>query len=78
MAYTCRGEAVRERDGLREVGCISFARPGCVGVGEPGGETARGRARVVRSGMELQVVINEAESSLLPIGEETPGIPVEF
>lgn len=35
-------------------------------------------ARVIRSGMELQVVINEAESSLLPIGEETPGIPAEF
>lgn len=37
----------------------------------------RARARVVRSGMELQVVINEAESSLLPIGEDS-GIPQEF
>jgi len=69
VAYTCRDEAVRERDRRRERWIHPFR------AHEP---LARVGARVVRSGMELQVVINEAESSLLPIGEATPGIPAEF
>lgn len=75
MVYTCHGGVVQERDRRRNVEYIPFAR-----MSSKGGVQGDGRmgARVVRSGMELQVVINEAESSLLPIGEETPGIPAEF
>lgn len=77
MAYTCHDGVVRERERTPGTLDASLSRARTVG-GEPRVSHPLVGARVVRSGMELQVVINEAESSLLPIGEETPGIPAEF